>query len=75
MVGRDSGKRLALVADEVVDNSSSEDDFHLHDDDGEEDSSGSDEGGGHLERNAEISSIFPTAGEEHHVPRAPWFRT
>ncbi|XP_074323816.1 uncharacterized protein LOC141660725 [Apium graveolens] len=45
MVGRGSGKRLALVADEAVDNSSSDDDFHLHDDDGDEDSSGSDEGG------------------------------
>ncbi|KAL8088703.1 hypothetical protein AgCh_038473 [Apium graveolens] len=66
---------VALLADEAVDNSSSEDDFHLHDDDGEEDSSGSDEGGGHVERNAEISSMFPIAGEEHHVPRAPWFRT
>ncbi|KAL8088704.1 hypothetical protein AgCh_038474 [Apium graveolens] len=42
---------------------------------GSEDSSGSDEGGGHVERNAEISSMFPIAGEEHHVPRAPWFRT
>ncbi|XP_074356147.1 uncharacterized protein LOC141695835 [Apium graveolens] len=75
MVGRGSGKRLALIADEYVDNSSSEENFHLHDDDEEEDFSGSDERGWHLERNVEISSIFPIVWEEHHVPRVPWFRT
>ncbi|XP_074341993.1 uncharacterized protein LOC141679390 [Apium graveolens] len=74
MVGRGSGKRLALVLDKSVANSSSEENFHLHDDD-EEDSSTSKETEGHLERHEEISSIFPVVGEQHHVPRASRFHT